>query len=227
MLIASHLFWIRRVLDLGERFIPGKPRRAWRAVAAGLVYVYLFFYLLFLIQAFGSLEYFMNHIPRPTRGCTAFWIEGTFWWWLVGSWAGFGLVMVFWTVDRATRTTLWVYRKARRRRLPAAPKSGAIALGPPSPTRRRFLEQTAIALSATAFVATAYGPLYGQLDVEVTHRHIRLARLPKAFEGFRSKSPAMLCFKQIITCTLGGRQAAHKVVGSRLRATSIGGLPRQ
>ena len=64
MLIASHLFWIRRVLDLGERFIPGKPRRAWRAVAAGLVYVYLFFYLFFLIQAFGSLEYFMNHIPR-------------------------------------------------------------------------------------------------------------------------------------------------------------------
>ena len=29
MLIAGQLFWIRRVLDIGERFIPGKPRRAW------------------------------------------------------------------------------------------------------------------------------------------------------------------------------------------------------
>jgi hypothetical protein len=34
-------------------------------------------------------------------------------------------------------------------------------------------------------VAAAYGLLYGRLDVEVTHRRIRLARLPKAFEGFR------------------------------------------
>jgi hypothetical protein len=76
MLIASHLFWIRRVLDLGERFISGKPRRAWRAVAAGLGYVYLFL----LIQAFGSLEYFMNHMPPPERGFAAFWIEGTFCW---------------------------------------------------------------------------------------------------------------------------------------------------
>jgi hypothetical protein len=31
MVVASQLFWIRRVLDLAERFIPGKPRRAWLA----------------------------------------------------------------------------------------------------------------------------------------------------------------------------------------------------
>ncbi|MGH9650019.1 MAG: hypothetical protein ACRD3I_06055, partial [Terriglobales bacterium] len=36
MLIASQIFWIRRILDLGERFIPGKPRRAWLAVVASL-----------------------------------------------------------------------------------------------------------------------------------------------------------------------------------------------
>ncbi len=34
-------------------------------------------------------------------------------------------------------------------------------------------------------MASAYGLLYGRLDVEVTHRRIRLARLPKSFEGFR------------------------------------------
>jgi len=66
-----------------------------------------------------------------------------------------------------------------------APKPGAIALDPPSPARRRFLEQTAIALSATPFVALAYGFVYERLDVEITRRRIRLARLPKAFEGFR------------------------------------------
>src|SRR5216684_969471 len=34
LLSASQLFWIRRALDLGERFIPGKPRRIWLAVVA-------------------------------------------------------------------------------------------------------------------------------------------------------------------------------------------------
>ena len=182
MLIAGHLFWIRRVLDLGERFIPRKSRPAWRAVGAGLGYVYLFL----LIYSFGSSEHFMNAMPPPERGRTAFWIEGTLWWWLIGSWAGFGLVMVFWTGDRLMRATLWVYRKVRAAAaLAHAPKPGAIALDPPSPARRRFLEQTAIAVSAAPFAFAGYGFLYGRLDMEVTHRRIRLTRLPKAFEGFR------------------------------------------
>ncbi len=182
MLIASHLFWIRRVHDLGGRFLQGKLRRTFLAVVVCLACVYLFL----LIQAFGSLDYFMNHMPPPERGRKAFWIEGALWWWLIGSLAGFGLVIVFWTVDRATSAALWVYRKARAAvTLAPAPKPVAIALDPPSTARRRFLEQTAIALSATPFVALAYGFVYERLDVEVTHRRIRLARLPKAFEGFR------------------------------------------
>ncbi len=180
MLIAIQSFWIRRVLDLGERFIPGKPRRAWLAVNVGLVYLFFFVY------NFGSLESFNFHIPRTadTRLHSVL-IEAAFWWWLFGSMAGFGLVMVFWTVDRAARAAAWVYRRAREAAAghAAAPNPAAIAL--PSPARRRFLEQTAIALSATPFVAGAYGLLYGRLDVEVTRRRIRLGRLPKAFEGFR------------------------------------------
>src|SRR5712691_5800320 len=39
---ASQLFWIGRILDLGERLIPGKPRRAWLAIMAGLVYLFVF-----------------------------------------------------------------------------------------------------------------------------------------------------------------------------------------
>jgi predicted MPP superfamily phosphohydrolase len=52
-------------------------------------------------------------------------------------------------------------------------------------TRRRFLEQTALLVSATPFAAIGYGLLYGRLDVEVVRRRIRLARLPRAFDGFQ------------------------------------------
>src|SRR5260370_35274983 len=62
---------------------------------------------------------------------------------------------------------------------------GGIALDPPSPARRRLLEQTAVAVSAVPFATAAYGLLYGRLDVEVTRPRIALARLPKVFEGFR------------------------------------------
>jgi uncharacterized protein len=178
MLIASQLFWIRRVLDLGERFIPGKPRRAWLAVIVGVVYLFFFAYS---IRSFG-----IGHIPRAADPrLRSVLIVGAVSWWLVGSWAGFGLVMVFWTIDRAARAAAWVYRRTREAAAghATAPKPAAIVL--PSPTRRRFLEQTAIALSATPFLAAAYGLLYGRLDVEVTRLRIRLARLPKAFEGFR------------------------------------------
>jgi predicted MPP superfamily phosphohydrolase len=100
---------------------------------------------------------------------------------------GFGLVMVFWTVDRMTRTARWVYHKARNAALShaAVPMPGATASDPPSPDRRRLLERTAVALSAAPFVAAGYGLLYGRFNVEVTRHRIRLARLPKAFEGFQ------------------------------------------
>jgi hypothetical protein len=114
-------------------------------------------------------------------------VEALFWWWFVGSWVGFGLVMVFWMVDRAGRAAAWVYGKARKAAAghAATPMPGAIALDPPSPARRRLLEQAAVAVSAVPFVAAAYGLLYERLDVEVTRPRIALARLPKGFQGFR------------------------------------------
>jgi uncharacterized protein len=54
-----------------------------------------------------------------------------------------------------------------------------------SPGRRHFLEQTAVLISATPFVAAGYGLLHSRLDVEVVQPRIHLARLPKAFDGFR------------------------------------------
>jgi len=181
MIFASQLFWVRRVLDLGERFLPGKPRRGFLAVVATLVYLFFFIY------SFGPLTSSFHILRVADTRLSSVLMEGSFWWWLVGSWAGFGLVMVFWTADRATRSAAWLYRKARdaAARHFAALQPGVAVLDPPSPDRRRFLQQTFVAVSATPFLAAGYGLLYGRLDVEVTRQRIGLARLPKAFEGFR------------------------------------------
>jgi len=179
ILTASQFFWIRRVVNLAERLLPGIPRRAFLSLVACLVYLFLFLY------SFGSVTSTF-HIPRAadTRLPSVL-IVGIFWWWLFGSWMGFCLVMIIWVVHRATRSAAWVYRWAHRAaaRYSKAPELGV--LDPTSPARRRLLQQAAVAVSATPFVAGAYGLLLGRLDVRVTNQRIGLARLPKAFEGFR------------------------------------------
>jgi uncharacterized protein len=183
MLIVGQIFWVGRVVDLGERFIPGKPRRAWLTAIASVVCLFFFAYNIGLyvspwkIPRGDSTHLTLRHVL----------FEAPFWWWFVGSWVGFGLVMVFWTVDRAGRAAAWLYRKARKVAAGHAttPMPGAIALDPPSPARRRLLEQAAVAVSAVPFVAAAYGLLYERLDVEVTRPRIALAHLPKGFQGFR------------------------------------------
>jgi predicted MPP superfamily phosphohydrolase len=52
-------------------------------------------------------------------------------------------------------------------------------------SRRSFLKQSAVLVSATPFVAAGYGLLYGRKDVEVVRQRVRLSRLPKGFDGFR------------------------------------------
>jgi hypothetical protein len=44
MLSASQVFWVVRVVDLGERFIPGKPRRGWLTAIASVVCLFFFAY---------------------------------------------------------------------------------------------------------------------------------------------------------------------------------------
>ena len=175
---ASQLFWIGRILDLGERLIPGKPRRAWLAIMAGLVYLFVFLY--------SYSEWGLSHshvIWAADYRPQSMLIYAAFWWWFVGSLLAFLLVIAFGAVDRAARAAWWVYRRARTtvHRHTAAPDAEATLL---SPGRRRFLEQTAVLVSATPFVAAGYGLLYERQDVEIVRQRVRLARLPKAFEGF-------------------------------------------
>ena len=177
--IASQIFWIGRILDLGERFIPGNPRRAWLAIMAGLVYLFVFLYSYPELSG-GHIIRAADYRPQSML------ISAAYSWWFVGSLLAFLFVIAFGAADRAARAIAWVYGKAREamRGHGAAFKPSAVALAPSPTSRRRFLEQAAVLVSATPFVAAGYGLLYGRHDVEVVRQRIRLARLPKAFDGF-------------------------------------------
>jgi len=187
MFIASQFFWIRHALDLGERFIPGKPRRVWLTAIACFAELFLFVYSYTHMGGVVHLFLASKIIGAADPRLRSVLMEGALSWWLAGSVLGFGLVIVFWSVERAASAAVWVYRKARARAAGNVDtlQSGTVVLDLTSPARRHFLRQTAFALSATPFVASAYGILYGRLDVQVTRQHIRLTRLPKSFDGFR------------------------------------------
>ncbi len=102
-------------------------------------------------------------------------LDAPFWLWFVGSMLGFLIAILLWIADRLARGLSWASKKLI---IPHGPE-------PPSPGRRRFLEQTAKVVSAAPFVAGAYGLFYGRLNLETTHQRIQLRRLPKAFGGFR------------------------------------------
>ncbi|MGD0498226.1 MAG: metallophosphoesterase [Bryobacteraceae bacterium] len=96
--------------------------------------------------------------------------------WLASSLVSFFLVALFWSAVFLVRAPA---RMARKLRAPS---------GPPeieSPPRRVFLKRTANTVVAVPFVGGVYGLLYGRLNLETTRQPIRLARLPKAFDGFR------------------------------------------
>ena len=166
LLIGSQIFWIRRVRDLGKRLIASK---GWRRALGALGLVVYFFLL-------GN-DLFTGEDTFKGSGLTlrVALLEAPFKLWLMGSVLGFLVAIFFWTIDRAARAVSWAFKRL-------------IAPGTPqlvSPGRRRFLEQTAIAVSAAPFVAGVYGLFYGRLNLETTYHQIRLKRLPKAIEGFR------------------------------------------
>ena len=216
IIVASQLFWLRRFIDFGERFIPGKQGRlVLKVVVIGTC---LFFFVGILVP-WRSTSGNSAH-ASTTLTLRSILIVAPLSWWLVGSLIGLLLITIFTTADRVVRAAAWLYCKARA--VAAAhvpnPTPGASALDPPSPGRRRFLEQTAIALSATPFAASAYGLLYGRLDMEITRRRIILARLPKAFDGFRI---ALLSDVHISPFMTGDQVRRYVAVTNELKADLI------
>ena len=171
--LASQLFWFRRIAELGERLISSEKARRALAGTGAIVYIYCLTYGVLSIQRGGT----------PTRlTWQSALVEGPAQWWLLSSLLGFAIAGLFGIVDHAGALVTWGYRKVRRAQPPlAAPQTA----DPPSTSRRRFLAQTARTLSVAPFIAGGYGLLYGRLNLHTTNQRIKLARLPRAFHGFR------------------------------------------
>jgi hypothetical protein len=173
LFLASQLFWFRRLAELGERLIPHLAHRRAVGGAAAIFYIFVFAYMWAWSRAHGT------PVELTLRNAL---LEGPFFWWLIGSCMGFGVILILWTGDRIVRALLWVYRKLASILHPAADPSGE---SPASLSRRRFLEQTAVAVGAAPFAVSAYGLFYGRVNLEITRHRVRLPHLPRAFHGFR------------------------------------------
>lgn len=123
-------------------------------------------------------------------------LAGVILWWLFSSTAAFLIALPATMISYLLRP---VIRAARKWLLPGKsrlnPQSQArlsssasydraklVSRGVP---RRDFLSLAGKAAVAFPFVAGGYATLYGRLNLEVTHRKIRISRLPKVFQGFR------------------------------------------
>lgn len=167
--VSSQIFWIRAVRSWGKRIITNRPLRVTLGVSLLVLYTYLFFYNFVLFR----------REPSPTHMTLASaLLQAPFDWWAISSLAGFGVVALFWLGDRLVNLIRWAYKKSA----PAHVLPFEILQ---SAGRRRFLERTAMVAGATPFVAAAYGLTIERLHIETTHKKIRLARLPRAFDGFR------------------------------------------
>jgi len=177
IVIAGQIFWIKRIIDVAVRFLPSHIGRIRLAVVAALIYVFVYAYSYPGIQSTND-HIFRTGYDRPLTVVT----EALFWWWFLGSMLAFFLVLVFGAGDYAARAITWTYTKIRDTTRQQASAEVSTAA---SRSRRRFLRQSAVLVSATPFVAAGYGLLYGRQDVEVVRQRVRLARLPKGFDGFR------------------------------------------
>jgi hypothetical protein len=175
--IASQVFWIKRIIDLVARFLPSRIGRTRLAVVAALIYLFVYAYSYPGIQSTND-HIFRTGYDRPLTMVT----EALFWWWFVGSMLAFFLVLVFGAVDYAELAITWTYTKI----LDTTRQHASVVISTPaSPSRRHFMRQSAVLVSATPFVVAGYGLLFGREDVEVVRQRVRLAHLPKGFDGFR------------------------------------------
>src|SRR5260370_31904263 len=87
--IASQIFWIGRVVDLGQWLLPRRVCR--RRVATGVVLAYLFVVAYSFPTTIAQGHTFLIGFYRLPITVT----EGVFWWWCVGPTLGVLLVMAF------------------------------------------------------------------------------------------------------------------------------------
>ena len=210
ILVASQIFWVGQMRDWVAFLIPSSVWRRRVSIAGWAGYLLLLSYnvLPSLLGAVLNLNSTTGRArsadpPHRTLGGALFqahfwaWIRGgpnvepthltlraallqaPFEWWIFCSLLGFLIAVLFGLADRLARAARWLYRRV------AQPGRAVPLHNPVSLARRRFLEKTALAVTTAPFVAGAYGMFYERLNLEISHRRIKIPRLPRAFEGFR------------------------------------------
>ena len=198
LLVASQVYWIQRVRKNALSRIRNSVRRNW------LGWMALAAYLLLFADGIG----WWGRSASPTHlTLKAALLQAPFALWFFGSTLGFLLVLLFLAAAHLLRLAAWAARKlaspspapaistgpsGRTLRggplnLKVNPQANSLAnpLGLPSLARRQFLERTAMAVGAVPFAAGAYGMIFERVDLQTTRQRIRLARLPRALDGFR------------------------------------------
>jgi uncharacterized protein len=168
LFVGGQVYWLLRIRNWTGRLI---SRRATRW-AVWLI-TFALYLLLFAVNILSARE-----IPTPTRMTLRdALIVAPFLWWIFSSTLSFGIVVLIWILRLPITAVVAARRLLLQRR--SAPEDL------PSPARRQFLETATTAVAAVPFVAGAYGLLWGRLNLEITRQPIRIARLPRAFHGFR------------------------------------------
>ncbi len=164
--VASQLYWAARAWVLTRRLVQGRAARLglWSAILA------LFLALFVLNFTWAFRRHGITHLTAVDAL-----VGAPLQFWIPTSMVAFLVATLIWIPRGAIRLARWARRRLTR---PGIPE-------PPAPARRVFLERAAKAAVAAPFVAGAYGLFYGRLNLETTHPRIRLARLPRAFHGFR------------------------------------------
>lgn len=183
LLVGSQVFWVRRIRNLGRRWIPS---RASRTALEVLFTIYAFLWIYNAVPAWWA------HARSPVSlTASEVLVGGPFAWWIFGSGIGFLFVLVVrlpWYVFRLLRG---IYRlagragaviKAHTQPVPVAHPDPVATL---EPSRRNFLLQATTAVGLVPFVGSLYGLVVERTDVETTNYRVPFDHLPRGFHGFR------------------------------------------
>jgi uncharacterized protein len=148
--------------------------RAWALTAGAALWAAYFLFFLLGVRSFRA--------PEPTHlTWRAALLEAPFLWWIFTSTLGFLMVLLVGLVRLTARGIRAAIARGTRQNDDAVSNPAAPVL----PARRQFLEHVGTAAVAAPFVAGAYGLFWGRINLQVTPQPIRIAKLPRAFHGFR------------------------------------------
>ncbi|HXJ96233.1 MAG TPA: metallophosphoesterase [Terriglobia bacterium] len=186
LVVASQVFWIRRVRGVIRKFITGVAARQRVEAVALAAYALVWLYSVVPIHWLG-------HHTATAMTAADLLIDAPYNLWLFGSVVGFLLIIILRLPVYLVRGVLWLGRqvtkllsRVRAALRPPDVRTAAVAAeGLANPARRRFFEQATVAVGTVPFVAAFYGLVYGRLEIETSQYRVALPRLPRGFQGFR------------------------------------------